>query len=122
MSGQYPINIIPKLSDLTSDKINIVLSQLISLFKSLRNGQVNSTGSVSLEYTGSGTNVTTVLDPLCTINSTPSFTPTNLCGAKALAALYVTNIIEGSFDINWDETVATVSGGNPANLNYVLLG
>ena len=122
MSGQYPSFVARRLSTLSAAALDVLLQQNASVINGIRNGQINSTGSISLEYTGAGTRTTTVTDPLCTVNSFPYFVATNLRGSKALQQYYVDNIIAGSFDIHWDETVATVSGGNPATLRYVLLG
>lgn len=122
MSGSYPM-FIPRVID-TKDagQFNVLMQQNAQVLQNLINGHINSTGNLSLEYDGSGSRTTTVLDPLCTINSMPYFTATNLRGSKLLTEYYIDNILNGSFDIHWDETVSTVSGGNPANMRYTLLG
>lgn len=122
MSGTYPTFIPRKINPTDSGQFQLLMQQNAQVIQSLTNGRVNSTGDLSLTYTGAGTRVTTVSDPLCTINSMPYFTATNLRGSKLLQQYYISNITNGSFDINWDETVSTVTGGNPANLRYVLLG
>lgn len=122
MSGSYPTSIARQIDLKDSGQFNLLMQQNALVIQNLINGRLNSTGDLSLEYTGAGARTTTVSDPLCTINSMPYFTATNLRGSKLLQQYYISNILNGSFDINWDETVSTVSGGNPANLRYVLLG
>ena len=122
MSGQYPAFISRRPSTLTPAQLDLLFQQNALIVNGLRAGQINSTGELELEYTGDGARTTTVLDPLCTVNSTPYFVATNLRGSLLLQEYYIDNIIAGSFDLHWDETVSTVSGGNPATLRYVLLG